>query len=72
MYVWEEALECYATSHDEEELETGEVEFYLPPVMAHWHESCPHSLSEDEDIQKHHKEAVSYTHLRAHETRRHL
>eukprot|EP00975_Prorocentrum_lima_P067849 12917309-Prorocentrum_lima.AAC.1 len=50
MYVWEEALECYVTFHDEEELEAGEVEFYLPAVMAHWHESCPHSLREDEQL----------------------
>eukprot|EP00975_Prorocentrum_lima_P057500 12059087-Prorocentrum_lima.AAC.1 len=50
MCVWEETLECYVTSHGKEELETGEVEFYLPAVMAHWHESCPQSLSEDEQL----------------------
>eukprot|EP00975_Prorocentrum_lima_P007457 1600309-Prorocentrum_lima.AAC.1 len=50
MYVWEEALESSFALHDEEELGTGEVEFYLPPVMAHWHESCPHSLNEDEQL----------------------
>eukprot|EP00975_Prorocentrum_lima_P070787 12934107-Prorocentrum_lima.AAC.1 len=37
MYIWDEASSCFITSHDEEELATGEVELYLPPVMAHWH-----------------------------------
>eukprot|EP00975_Prorocentrum_lima_P046012 9623786-Prorocentrum_lima.AAC.1 len=50
MYIWEEASSCYATSHEEEELDIGEVELYLPPVMAHWHNSCPHALSEDEQL----------------------
>eukprot|EP00975_Prorocentrum_lima_P004617 1006210-Prorocentrum_lima.AAC.1 len=45
MYVREEACGCYATSYDEEELDIGEVELYLPPVMAHWHESCPKPLN---------------------------
>eukprot|EP00975_Prorocentrum_lima_P011734 2494541-Prorocentrum_lima.AAC.1 len=50
MYIWEEASSCYAISHDEEELDIGEVEFYLPPVMEHWHSSCPQSLCEDEQL----------------------
>eukprot|EP00975_Prorocentrum_lima_P006160 1330511-Prorocentrum_lima.AAC.1 len=68
MYVWEEASECYATSHEEEELDIGEVEFDLPPVMAHWHESCSKASSavimrefdnlSKEEIQKHHKEVA--------------
>eukprot|EP00975_Prorocentrum_lima_P020948 4409009-Prorocentrum_lima.AAC.1 len=50
MYIWEEISSCYVPSQDEEELDTGEVELYLPPVMAHWHSSCPHALSEDEQF----------------------
>eukprot|EP00975_Prorocentrum_lima_P008813 1879568-Prorocentrum_lima.AAC.1 len=37
MCVWDTAMSCYITSSDEEELVTGEVEFYLPAVLAHWH-----------------------------------
>eukprot|EP00975_Prorocentrum_lima_P032057 6732020-Prorocentrum_lima.AAC.1 len=50
MYVWEEAFECYVTSYDKQELDTGEVELYLPPVMARWHESCLKPLNEDERL----------------------
>eukprot|EP00975_Prorocentrum_lima_P000665 132007-Prorocentrum_lima.AAC.1 len=37
MHVWDAAARCYITSLDEEELESGEVEYHLPPVLAHWH-----------------------------------
>eukprot|EP00975_Prorocentrum_lima_P051650 10817346-Prorocentrum_lima.AAC.1 len=41
IYIWEDTSSCYVSSHDEEEPDTGEVELYLPSVMAHWHSSCP-------------------------------
>eukprot|EP00975_Prorocentrum_lima_P064677 12899013-Prorocentrum_lima.AAC.1 len=37
MYVWGADVSCCITSFDEEEQDTGEVEFYMPPAMAHWH-----------------------------------
>eukprot|EP00975_Prorocentrum_lima_P063878 12894187-Prorocentrum_lima.AAC.1 len=50
MYVWDAAASCYITSFDEEELEIGGVEFYLPLVLAHWHISCPHALNASEQL----------------------
>eukprot|EP00975_Prorocentrum_lima_P023735 4994526-Prorocentrum_lima.AAC.1 len=37
MHVWDAVTSCYITSFSEEELDIGKVEFYLPPVLAHWH-----------------------------------
>eukprot|EP00975_Prorocentrum_lima_P003158 695352-Prorocentrum_lima.AAC.1 len=35
-------MSCFITSYDEEDV--GEVEFYHPPVMAHWRSICPQEL----------------------------
>eukprot|EP00975_Prorocentrum_lima_P043147 9059084-Prorocentrum_lima.AAC.1 len=37
MHTWDATTGCYITSLLAEELEIGEVEFYRPPILAHWH-----------------------------------
>eukprot|EP00975_Prorocentrum_lima_P044538 9333312-Prorocentrum_lima.AAC.1 len=50
MHTWDTTTGCYITSLAAEELETGEVEFYLPPALAHWHIKCPHALDASEQL----------------------
>eukprot|EP00975_Prorocentrum_lima_P054716 11471289-Prorocentrum_lima.AAC.1 len=50
MHTWDATAGCFITSHDAEELETGEVEFYLPAALAHWHIHCPHALDASEQL----------------------
>eukprot|EP00975_Prorocentrum_lima_P055220 11578597-Prorocentrum_lima.AAC.1 len=69
MYVWEEASGCYGSSFYEEELDTGEVELYLPPVMDEDEQLVLKQRASEvikqefdnlskEEIQKHHKEVA--------------
>eukprot|EP00975_Prorocentrum_lima_P070251 12930939-Prorocentrum_lima.AAC.1 len=48
MHVWDDDQDCFITSYDQEASE--EVEFYLPPNMAHWHNVCPHELQAYEQL----------------------
>eukprot|EP00975_Prorocentrum_lima_P023151 4872191-Prorocentrum_lima.AAC.1 len=48
MYAWDKDMSCLITSHDGEDM--GEVEFYLPPIMAHWHSSSPQELQSYEQL----------------------
>eukprot|EP00975_Prorocentrum_lima_P067519 12915372-Prorocentrum_lima.AAC.1 len=48
MYAWDEDASCFITSYDEDD--TDEVEFYLPPVMAHWRSICPQELTAYEQL----------------------
>eukprot|EP00975_Prorocentrum_lima_P043349 9099537-Prorocentrum_lima.AAC.1 len=48
MHVWDYDQNCFITSHDQEA--GDEVELYLPPSMAHWHNSSPHELQPDERL----------------------
>eukprot|EP00975_Prorocentrum_lima_P065027 12900949-Prorocentrum_lima.AAC.1 len=48
MRVWDDDQSCFIASHDQEA--GDEVEFYLPPNMAHLHGSCPHELQADEQL----------------------
>eukprot|EP00975_Prorocentrum_lima_P071494 12938043-Prorocentrum_lima.AAC.1 len=50
MYVWDSDVSCFITSFDEEEQDTGEVEFYLPQALAHRHNSCPQTLKASEQL----------------------
>eukprot|EP00975_Prorocentrum_lima_P054644 11455929-Prorocentrum_lima.AAC.1 len=50
MHTWNATTGRYITSHDADELEVGEVEFYLPPALAQWHISCPHALDASEQL----------------------
>eukprot|EP00975_Prorocentrum_lima_P043198 9070299-Prorocentrum_lima.AAC.1 len=48
--LWDIDASCFITSFDEEEQDTGEVEFYLPPALAHRHSNCPHELKASEQL----------------------
>eukprot|EP00975_Prorocentrum_lima_P018901 3982012-Prorocentrum_lima.AAC.1 len=48
MHIWDGTQQCYVTSHDEET--NGEVEFYLPPQLAHWFDKCPKELQACEHL----------------------
>eukprot|EP00975_Prorocentrum_lima_P061705 12881411-Prorocentrum_lima.AAC.1 len=48
MCVWDHVQQCFVTSHDEET--ECEVDFYLPPYVAHWFDNCPRELQADEHL----------------------
>eukprot|EP00975_Prorocentrum_lima_P056161 11776988-Prorocentrum_lima.AAC.1 len=48
MHAWDYDHNCFITSHDPEA--GDDIELYLPPSMAHWHNSCPHELQPDERL----------------------
>eukprot|EP00975_Prorocentrum_lima_P070863 12934465-Prorocentrum_lima.AAC.1 len=45
MYAWHAFVSCFITSYNEEGQDIGEVEFYQPPALVHWHNSCPRELT---------------------------
>eukprot|EP00975_Prorocentrum_lima_P063147 12889769-Prorocentrum_lima.AAC.1 len=48
MYAWDEDVSCFIIIYDEDD--SGEVEFYLAPALAHWHCSCPGELQAPEQL----------------------